>query len=136
MRKGDGMIKGVVKRARAAYPAFASAVMEVFSLLSLAVMVIFAYSYHWAGATFFLLLHWYCEHRAHLLNPKPIDSVIHCPVCGHQHIDKPEKSRGWTNPPHKSHLCSACGLIFRTADVPTNGVACVPSRGSADTWPE
>lgn len=41
----------------------------------------------------------------------------------------------WTNPPHKSHLCHGCGTIWRPADVPTNGVATVQTRGKADTWP-
>lgn len=42
----------------------------------------------------------------------------------------------WTNPPHKSHLCHGCGTVFRPADVPTNGVAEINTRGENDTWPE
>lgn len=46
----------------------------------------------------------------------------------------------WTNPPHKSHTCrkedGGCGIIFRVADVPTNGVEKIQTRGKADTWPE
>lgn len=64
---------------------------------------------------------------------KPIDMIIHCGQCGHQHVDAPDGE--WTNPPHRSHLCAACGAIWRVADVPTNGVARIATRGSADTWP-
>lgn len=75
----------------------------------------------------------------------PIDMVLHCPKCRAQHIDAPEETDPstwtperyghWTNPPHRSHLCAACGTIWRPADVPTNGVAAVKTRGKADTWP-
>ena len=66
--------------------------------------------------------------------PAPLDVILFCPKCGAQHVDKPEPEKGWTNPPHKSHLCHVCGLIWRPADVPTNGVERVQTRGSADTW--
>ena len=66
--------------------------------------------------------------------PKPIDMILHCPDCGEQHIDDPEPP-DWDNPPHKSHLCAKCGLIWRPADVPTNGVAVLATRGTNDTWP-
>lgn len=46
----------------------------------------------------------------------------------------------WNNDPHKSHLCKpadgGCGHKFRVADVPTNGVAEIKTRGENDTWPE
>src|SRR5205814_9973995 len=42
--------------------------------------------------------------------------------------------RGWLNPPHKSHLCAACGTIWRPADVETEGVAAIQSKGQHDTW--
>lgn len=71
---------------------------------------------------------------------KPINMVLHCPNCGRQHIDEPEgEIRGgeqcidWTNPPHRSHLCHGCGHIWRPADVPTNGVAAVKTKGKADS---
>jgi hypothetical protein len=64
----------------------------------------------------------------------PIDMVLHCPSCGAQHIDAPELTNDWTNPPHKSHLCHSCGAVWRPADVPTNGVARTQTRGSGDTW--
>lgn len=70
----------------------------------------------------------------------PIDMVLHCPACGLQHIDEPERSLGpgnterldWDNPPHRSHLCHGCGHIWRPADVPTNGVAAVATKGERD----
>ncbi|WP_439586947.1 hypothetical protein [Hydrogenophaga sp.] len=74
----------------------------------------------------------------------PIDMVLFCPNCGKQHIDAPEQvnearpvlyADAWTNPAHRSHLCHDCGCIWRPADVPTNGVASVKTKGSADTWP-
>lgn len=73
---------------------------------------------------------------------EPIDMVIYCPRCNNQHIDAPEPwistglgsySSPWTNPPHKSHLCSYCKLIWRPADVCTNGVAAIKTRGKNDT---
>jgi hypothetical protein len=88
----------------------------------------------------------------------PIDMVLHCPKCGTQHIDAPEPEpecdcripimegagqhspscsvfrEVWTNPPHKSHLCHGCGVVWRPADVPTNGVAAVKTKGEHDTW--
>ncbi|WP_295986370.1 hypothetical protein [uncultured Variovorax sp.] len=72
----------------------------------------------------------------------PIDMVLHCPACGLQHIDAPEdaecdgevaQTQGWSNPPHKSHLCHGCGHIWRPADVPTNGVQAVKTTGKADS---
>lgn len=71
----------------------------------------------------------------------PIDMVLHCPACGLQHIDRPEADGNWTipmpgawtNPPHRSHLCAGCGHVWRPADVPTNGVAAVQTRGKADS---
>jgi hypothetical protein len=42
----------------------------------------------------------------------------------------------WTNPPHRSHLCGACGCVWRPADVPTVGVKRIQTRGSRDTWPQ
>lgn len=87
----------------------------------------------------------------------PIDMVLHCPACGLQHIDQPEtdaeyterlhesswwdlggdKPARWTNPHHKSHECrkihGGCGHIWRPADVPTNGVAVVKTKGKADS---
>jgi hypothetical protein len=63
-----------------------------------------------------------------VLSPKPIDMILHCPECDKQHVDAPEPENGWTNPPHKTHLCHGCGTLFRPADVPTNGVATVNAQ--------
>ena len=65
----------------------------------------------------------------------PIDMILHCPACHHPHIDKPNPELGWDNPPHKSHLCINCGAIWRPADVETNGVAKIKTRGKHDTFP-
>lgn len=74
------------------------------------------------------------------LEGKPIDMVLHCPVCHAQHIDAPDKlhympgtAKEWDNPPHRSHLCHECGAIWRPADVPTNGVAAVKTKGTSDS---
>jgi hypothetical protein len=73
--------------------------------------------------------------------PAPINMVLHCPRCGTQHVDRAEgEIRGgelcldWANPPHRSHLCAKCGCIWRPADVATNGVTAVATRGKGDTW--
>lgn len=77
--------------------------------------------------------------------PKPLDMLLFCPKCGVQHVDGVEDHEvdhgshvevmaDWMNPPHRSHLCHACGTIWRPADVPTNGVAAIATRGKADTW--
>jgi hypothetical protein len=68
----------------------------------------------------------------------PIDMVLHCPKCGKQHIDAPEEHWNrrylydWENPPHRSHLCHGCGYIWRPADVPTNGVYALATKGKND----
>lgn len=77
---------------------------------------------------------------------QPIDMVLHCPACGMQHIDAPERGvlvsggpnagrvrAGWSNPPHRSHLCHSCGHIWRPADVPTNGIQAVATKGKNDS---
>ena len=66
----------------------------------------------------------------------PIDMVLHCPACGLQHIDGPdERTPGWANAPHRSHMCHGCGHIWRPADVATNGVLAVKTKGKADSPP-
>jgi hypothetical protein len=89
---------------------------------------------------------------------KPIDMVLHCPMCGLQQIDAPDanpqwcvgcspdgengtevcsgcgEGKGkWTNPPHRSHLCHGCKYVWRPADVPTNGVTAVKTKGKDDS---
>ena len=66
--------------------------------------------------------------------PDPLPLILHCPRCGCQHIDAPNGGAGWTNPPHRSHLCAGCGTIWRPADVPTTGVGTVLTKGKADNW--
>lgn len=93
------------------------------------------------------------HHSAPVGEAKPIPMLLFCPKCGVQHVDAPEfvsdpgggnlgvamkiaadREGAWTNPPHRSHLCHACGCIWRPADVPTEGVATITTRGSADNW--
>ncbi len=63
-----------------------------------------------------------------------IDMVLHYPSCGVQHIDAPdERTADWKNPDHRSHLCHGCGHIWRPADVPTNGVQVVLTKGKDDS---
>lgn len=64
--------------------------------------------------------------------PAPIPMILFCPDCGLQHVDAPDEARGWTNAPHRTHLCHGCGHHFRPADVPTNGVADIETRGAVE----
>ena len=66
------------------------------------------------------------------VQPKPLDMILSCPACHAQHVDAPD-DKGWENPPHRSHLCGACGHIWRPADVATNGVQAIKTRGTADS---
>jgi hypothetical protein len=71
---------------------------------------------------------------AHFSPTRPIDMILFCPACGLQHVDEPdERTVGWENPPHRSHLCHGCGHIWRPADVPTNGVKAIKTVGKADS---
>ncbi len=65
----------------------------------------------------------------------PIPMVLFCPACGLRHIDGPDEGRGWTNPPHRSHLCSGCEHVWRPADVATVGVTMLETEGAADSDP-
>lgn len=64
---------------------------------------------------------------------KPIPMVLFCPKCHIKHVDKAEES--WPNPPHKSHLCAACGCIWRSCDEYTVGVESTVTHGAND-WPK
>lgn len=86
-------------------------------------------------------------------NHVPVPMILWCPACGSQHVDKEEEHKPdcmslkigpepdathcncdrWTNPPHRSHLCAACGHVWRPSDVRTVGVAEIASQGSRDT---
>jgi hypothetical protein len=49
--------------------------------------------------------------------------VLHCPKCNLQHIDQLEASGvDWRTRPHKKHLCSGCGHIWKPFDFYTVGV--------------
>lgn len=66
---------------------------------------------------------------------KPVDMLLFCPHCGEQHIDEPEPDKEWQNPPHRSHLCHFCKHVWRPADVPTNGVREIKTKGQNDKNP-
>ena len=61
----------------------------------------------------------------------PINMILSCPSCSFPHLD--EATAEWPNPPHRSHLCLRCGWVWRPADVPTNGVPSLSTRGTADS---
>ncbi len=56
------------------------------------------------------------------VSPSPTPMVLTCPTCHERHVDEGE----WATRPHKTHLCSRCGTLFRPANVPTVGVAVLP----------
>lgn len=64
--------------------------------------------------------------------PLPIPMVLFCPCCSTQHIDAPQPEKNWTNPPHRSHECQVCGFVWRPADVTTNGVKAITTKGERD----
>lgn len=64
----------------------------------------------------------------------PVPMILFCPRCGTRHIDQADPP-GWLNPPHRSHLCAACGNIWRPADIATVGVASIGTRGRLDVDP-
>lgn len=63
---------------------------------------------------------------------RPVELLLFCPACLHQHVDAPDPAIGWTNPPHRSHLCASCGHVWRPADRPTTGVATIATKGAKD----
>jgi NTP pyrophosphatase (non-canonical NTP hydrolase) len=66
--------------------------------------------------------------------PAPIPMLLFCPDCGMQHVDAPEPENDWTNPPHLSHKCHGCNLVWRPADVPTVGVLKIRTKGKGDSY--
>lgn len=63
-----------------------------------------------------------------------IPMILFCPKCGLQHIDAPDdRTAGWENPPHRSHLCHGCNHIWRPADVHTTGVERINTAGKNDS---
>lgn len=55
----------------------------------------------------------------------PIDMLLWCPRCNQKHVDQPKGE--WTNPPHATHTCQGCGLLWRPSNVDTNGVSALPA---------
>ena len=55
--------------------------------------------------------------------PVPVPMVLRCPECNGQHVDTPNVAQGWTNPPHRTHLCNFCGHLWRPFEYHTEGVA-------------
>lgn len=55
-------------------------------------------------------------------NSEPVEMLLYCPRCQHQHVDAPEPEKGWTNPPHATHTCGNCGLNWRPSNSHTTGV--------------
>lgn len=50
-----------------------------------------------------------------------VPMLLFCPRCHRQHIDKPKGE--WVNPPHATHTCQHCGLLWRPSNRNTVGVA-------------
>lgn len=57
---------------------------------------------------------------------KPLDMLLFCPRCNVQHVDRPQPEQGWTNPPHATHTCQSCGLLWRPSNGLTNGIRMLP----------
>lgn len=62
-----------------------------------------------------------CALAARLPADAPIDMLLFCPRCNKQHVDAPQPEQGWTNPPHATHTCQHCGLLWRPSNENTNG---------------
>jgi hypothetical protein len=75
----------------------------------------------------------YSEWANQIIAETPIDMVLICPNCGTQHIDQPQPEKNWDNPPHRSHECHHCDWVWRPADVPTNGVEKIQTKGKVDS---
>jgi predicted RNA-binding Zn-ribbon protein involved in translation (DUF1610 family) len=52
----------------------------------------------------------------------PVPMLIYCPECGARHIDEGE----FATKVHHTHSCQTCGLTWRPAVVPTDGVRFLP----------
>ena len=46
-----------------------------------------------------------------------VPTILFCPVCGEQHVDKGE----WATKPHRTHLCEECGHTWRPFEASTIG---------------
>ena len=84
-----------------------------------------------------------------MMSDTPLNLIIFCPACGTQHVDEPNPNvcqdcgledvrcvcqsfNPWLNPPHKSHRCTHCNIVFRIADFAANGVARIATTGEND----
>lgn len=63
----------------------------------------------------------------HVTSPVPM--LLACSVCDAKHVDEGE----WATRPHRTHLCHACGALFRPALVPTVGVAALADGSTSPT---
>lgn len=52
----------------------------------------------------------------------PIEMILHCPECGHRHIDLCE----FATKVHHTHACQHCGMVWRPCVSPTVGVKFLP----------
>jgi len=53
--------------------------------------------------------------------PLPTPLLMFCPRCREQHVDR--STADWANPPHATHKCEHCGLLWRPSNHHTTGVA-------------
>jgi len=60
--------------------------------------------------------------------------VLYGPRCKEIHVDAPEPDTGWRNPPHKTHRCHYCELLFRPSDYPTMGIDPREVKTRGDAW--
>lgn len=68
---------------------------------------------------------------------KPVELILHCPVCHRQHQEEEGCSAfsGRCCSGHVSHICSGCGCEWRPMERPSLGVARLEAHGEADSWP-
>lgn len=50
----------------------------------------------------------------------PLPMLLFCPRCHKQHVDRPDGV--WKNPPHATHKCHYCDLLWRPSNRFTVGV--------------
>lgn len=57
----------------------------------------------------------------------PIPMILTCPKCSERHIDVGK----FASKVHRDHACQKCGLVWRSALVPTVGVQFLPGYHDA-----